>query len=362
MTKEGSETLNSETVNSPCPDKAHILIIPMGGTICSFADNSGIRSLNCKNALSKLTAHFETASEFRSAIGFRIKHLKQEFLSENVTVSVWNKLLNVFKSEDVFVPDCKGIILLHGTDTLAYTSSLLAAVLEGTPIPVFTVAAHLPLENEGSNGFANFKAAAELIANGIAPNVYTVYRNVKDDEVTPDELLLHLGRELVQCEAPDCNFHSKGELVLTETSVSPFVQPPPKTNAFMLDRLTKLKEGVLLIKPYPGLDYSKLNLDGVKAVVHGTYHSGTVCVDDEKSPFSVIAFLKNLSRLEIPLLISPCDSRKCAYESAHTALRSGAFITGGLSLEHAYARTLLAVSLGFSGNEIPRFVNSGNVL
>lgn len=342
--------------NEISADDSHILIIPMGGTICTFVNDDGIRLTDCKGALARLTEHFHLTSSLASRLSFKIKALSKEVLSENVTVSVWNELLKAFKDDDVFTPSCKGVILLHGTDTLAYTSSFLSAALEGTPVPVFTVAAQLPLEKDGSNGYVNFKAAAELIINGIAPNVYSVYRNVEADEVTPTELLLHLGRELIQCEAPDCNFHSKSETALNGTDALNLELAPCKAKGFMLERLNELKDGVLLLRPYPGLNYSSIDLRGITAVVHGTYHSGTVCVDDEKSPFSIIGFLKKLKEAEIPLLLCPVDSRSCAYESAHVAIKNGAFVVGGLSLEHAYAKTVLATSLGLKNERIKRFL------
>ena len=53
---------------------------------------------------------------------FDIKALAPDILSENMTANAWGDLLKIFRDEVIF-DDYKGIIVLHGTDTLAYTSA-----------------------------------------------------------------------------------------------------------------------------------------------------------------------------------------------------------------------------------------------
>ncbi len=59
-----------------------------------------------------------------------------------------------------------GVIVLHGTDTLAYTSSLAAMVCRSLPIPVGFVGANYPLKHPKSNAFVNFRAAVEYLKAG----------------------------------------------------------------------------------------------------------------------------------------------------------------------------------------------------
>ena len=61
-------------------------------------------------------------------------------LSENLTVDHWNRLLDTLRpvlreGRAAY----EGIILTHGTDTLAYTAALLDQLLAGTPLPVATL-------------------------------------------------------------------------------------------------------------------------------------------------------------------------------------------------------------------------------
>lgn len=358
MINHNAEEILSEELKTVSSDsKSEILVILTGGTICSAVGAKGKRFSNAEKALPVITEQFKkSSSRFSSAVDFRIKSLKKDILSENMTLQVWNELLDIFREEDTFSPSLKGIIVLHGTDTLAYTSAFLSCALAGAPVPIFTVAAQLPPETEGSNAHANFRAAVELILNGIAPNVYTVYRNLEADGVTPAEFLLHLGSQLTQRANSGCNFHSVGETPLDDAENPCLKGVPFGKGGFFLDSVGKLTDGVLLIEPYPGLLYKRFNLEGVKAVVHGTYHSETVCVNDSRSPYSVTWFAQQLLQEEIPLILCPCDGDEFSYVSTAKAIEYGAEPAGRITLELAYARAVTAVSMGMSGAAIGKFV------
>lgn len=343
MIYQNAQGILSEKLKTDRSDsKSEILVILTGGTICSAVGAEGKRFSNAERALPVITEQFKkSASRFDSAVDFRIKSLKQDILSENMTLQVWNELLDIFREEDSFSPKCKGIIVLHGTDTLAYTSAFLACALAGAPVPIFTVAAQLPPEMEGSNAHANFRAAVALILNGIAPNVYTVYRNLEADGVTPAEFLLHLGKELTQRANAGCNFHSEHEIPLDDLENPSLKGVPFGKTDFVLNSMGKLTDSVLLIEPHTGLRYDRFLLDGVKAVVHGTYHSETVCVQESNSPYSVLWFLKRLAERGIPLILCPCDGTDYAYASTSKAIENGAVPAGRITLESAYTKALV---------------------
>lgn len=57
-----------------------------------------------------------------------------------------------------------GVIVLHGTDTLAWSAASLAYQLQGIDIPVVVTGAMLPLEAEGSDALSNIEAALRFAA------------------------------------------------------------------------------------------------------------------------------------------------------------------------------------------------------
>ena len=56
-----------------------------------------------------------------------------------------------------------GIIILHGTDTMAYTAGALSAMLRNLPIPVILTGSQLPIDTEGTDAKKNLRDAVRAI-------------------------------------------------------------------------------------------------------------------------------------------------------------------------------------------------------
>ena len=136
-----------------------ILVLSTGGTIGS-ATKDGVMSPD-KNATALLVLLYE--SSFQDVAEFDCESVS-DILSENVTEPFYEKLINRLLAVDTEKYD--GVIVLHGTDTLAYTSSLAAMVCRSLPIPVGFVGANYPLKHPKSNAFVNFRAAVEYLKAG----------------------------------------------------------------------------------------------------------------------------------------------------------------------------------------------------
>jgi L-asparaginase len=68
----------------------------------------------------------------------------------------------------------QGIVLLHGTDTLAYTASALAFLLRPCPVPVILTGAQRPLSAIRTDARRNLISAVEIAARGPRPLVNQV--------------------------------------------------------------------------------------------------------------------------------------------------------------------------------------------
>lgn len=346
--------------------KGNILVILTGGTICSApkADVGNKNQSNATAAKAHILADFAaSASPFASKVSFDTLALVPDILSENITLDTWNRLVDLFRS--VRWEDYSGVIVLHGTDTLAYTACLLSMLLAGTPVPTILVSSQLPLtkrdadgrevREERTNGYANFRAAIELIENGIAPNVYAVYRNMDG------KMLLHYGAHLLQCPNYSNDFHSYDETELADAENARFEGHAFGSNTRYFETIGPLTPSVLLLVPYIGLDYARVSLDGVRAVVHGTYHSDTVCVERKErsesfSSASVLSLINRCRAAEIPLFLAPCDKDAYAYASTGDALDCGASYIPHTTLELAYVKTLIGTALGHSGTALEAFL------
>lgn len=349
-----------------------ILLLLTGGTICSFGNGNGKQVADAKKAQTLIVEKFrgggspyrsESATQFENRIPPEL-----DILSENMTPLHWDALVRELKSCGLSQYD--GVILLHGTDTLAYTAAMLSVLLDGTPVPVFLVSSQLPLYEPRTNGNDNFRAAVELIAGGIAPDVYAVYRNTEPaDGGAEDRMYLHRGAHLRQCANHSENFYSAGMTEIGFGAACPVVpdclrgEKPSRTEPMPLVRCGRLFPCVLRIEPYTGIDYRWFSLDGVKAVVHGTYHSSTMPVypygkDRMDSSHSVMSLKKRCDEAGIPLFVEPCDPEAYRYETTGILLGAGAIPLCGMTSEMAYVRVLLGCCMGLEGEALVSFVRS----
>lgn len=333
---------------------SEILVVLTGGTICSSTNEKGERYSNAANV--KIIEAFKNGgSPFAGAVDFD-PMMPTDILSENMTVHTWNILLDAFR-RDVDWSRYRGVIILHGTDTLAYTSSLLSLVLADVPIPVCLVSSQLPLDYEATNGHANFRASVELIMNGIAPNVYAVYRN--SDGV----IYAHYGAHLLQSPNYSDDFFSADAMTIPDAENASLPGTSFETDHRYLERMGPLSACVLRLMPYVGLDYGVFNLDGIRAVVHGTYHSQSVCVQRSKGigdydEASILKFLDRCNQKGVPVFLAPCSPEAFRYESTGDAIRHGAAHIYGMTNEMAYVKTLVGCALGLHGEELRTFVNT----
>ncbi len=72
--------------------------------------------------------------------------------------------------------DYGGIVITHGTDTLAYTSSALSFILRNLPIPVVLTGSMLPITEPDSDAPGNLRTAIKFAMEG-TPGIYVAFRN-----------------------------------------------------------------------------------------------------------------------------------------------------------------------------------------
>lgn len=357
-------------------NEAKILLLLTGGTICSFGDEQGKRrDVDIQKAKALLLQYFEDSDSPCAHEKFEVVTILNT-LSENMTIPKWNELLCFLKNRDLW--QYRGIVIAHGTDTLAYTSSLLALALSKVEVPVFLVSSQLPLNQEGANGNENFRRSVELICAGIHPGVYVVYRN------EDGRCYLHHGGHLISSGDYSNDFYSRDAVCLdclsedsdmVEDECSKAAMQPDKWlekmnhnkicrqrngNGIDLSQIGELKSDVLRLEPYVGLNYQRISLDkDVRAVVHGLYHSATACIggakEEQDSPYSLLPFLARCREAKIPVVVTPCPG-EAAYASAVWMLEAGAIPVYGMTKEMVYVKTLLAGALGYSNQKLCSFL------
>lgn len=93
--------------------------------------------------------------------------------SANMTPAHWTAIARAIERR---YDDFDGFLVLHGTDTMAYTASALPFMLEGLGKPVILTGAQLPLTEVRSDGRSNLITALVIAADHPIPEVCLYFR------------------------------------------------------------------------------------------------------------------------------------------------------------------------------------------
>ena len=343
----------------------NILVVFTGGTIgCAPSEEGKAKDLLKIKKENKTFKDYYLITEYikrnpETDIKFSVDEPLQT-LSENMTVGKWNKLAKCFKALDFSKYD--GIIVTHGTDTLAYTASFLGLLLNDIKIPVALVSSNADLYNEKANGHKNFEAAIDFIKDTRYSGVYVFYSY----DLIKTHVYLSTRIRQSQPFADTYSDISCKDFGTVENRR--FVANKEWEKDVSVKRVQKnilkafdgIKSKVLMISPYVSIDYSAYSLENISAVLHNTYHSFTFCVDGEENENnSVISLIKRCEEKNIPFYFAPYDSSLTeVYASTQTAIQSTAKFVSDVTAECAYAKLLLAYSLFTSETEIADFIET----
>jgi L-asparaginase len=274
-------------------------------------------------------------------------------LSENIVPGDWPRIAAAVRRL-VEVDGAAGVLILHGTDTMAYTAAALSYLLADLAQPVVLTGSRLPAEQAGSDAPANARAALIALrelrggvyvafgAGGRAPaRVYlgTRVRKQRDGEAT----FASIGREPVATVAGDR---------LT----------PVQAHAHRLrERSTQaIDERVLALRVYPGLDFAAAAAAvasvGARAVIVELYGSATGPVTDDR--FSLPAFIHACA--ERDTLVATCApggagataAAPAAYETTLAIARAGGVSLGDMTAEAAIVKAMWALAQGAQPSQL----------
>lgn len=212
-----------------------ILLIATGGTIASAEDGHGLSPALTGAELARAVPEIAALADIGVAQLMNID-------STDMRPRDW---LRIARAVAGSYDDYDGFVVLHGTDTMAYTASVLSFMLRGISIPVVLTGAQLPMAHPLSDGMENLRTALAMAASGV-PGVFLAF----DRKVI-------LGCRAVKTRTTDfdafesvnwplaANVDGKGLQIHREAI------PAPAGACALRD---KLCDKVFLIKLTPGLD------------------------------------------------------------------------------------------------------------
>lgn len=329
-----------------------VLVMETGGTFATESSD-GVRSLAKKSGIYE----YKEVLEKKEKYGFEFEIERPIFtLSENMTFDKQRKIIKAIESKDL--SKYAGVIVTHGTDTMAFTSNLLSLYFNDIDTPIVVVGANHPITMEKSNGRVNFLGAIDLIFTEGVRGTFVVY---KKNAIDLKDVEIHLGSRMKQMDQIRDGYdsyrgHIYGRVENNKVEVFDGVDFSKKSNyKFDIDKIEE--PNILKLYSYVGLNYEKIDLDSYDAVVVETYHSGTVNTDDSEPEFSINTLFKRAEELNIPAFITEVSSSEETYESSENLVKvDNLKIVYDNSVENTYVKLQLGLKT-FNKEELYKFLD-----
>ena len=259
--------------------------------------------------------------------------------SSNMTVREWNEIASVLTSQ---YEKYDGFVVLHGTDTMAYTASALSFMLENLEKPVILTGSQIPLCEVRSDGRENIITSLLIAAS---------------DEV--HEVCLYFGGKLLRGNRAT-KFSADGLIAFISPNLSPLAEAgieivyntpllrKSEKKELHLQLLEDIPIGVL--KVFPGIHFSlfeSIMTEKLKGIVIETFGAGNIPGDGN----ALLPIIEKAYRNGTVLTVcSQCPQGSVvlgAYETSGALKRAGAVSGRDMTTEAAVAKLYYLFSCGY---------------
>ncbi len=311
----------------------HVMVLYTGGTIGMQASANGLAPA------SGFEARMREQLADAPVPAWRFREMSPLIDSANMTPAYWQHLRSaVVEAVD---EGCDAVLILHGTDTLAYSAAAMSFQLLGLPAPVVFTGSMLPAGVPDSDAWENVSGALTALGQGLAAGVHLFFHGAL---MAPTRCakIRSFGRH------PFAALQRNGGVAKAETLPAALDYRQPKALANV---------GVLPL--VPGIAAGQLDAlidSGVQALVLECYGSGT-------GPSDNPAFLASLQRAQdrgvVVVAITQCHEGGVeldVYEAGSRLRGVGVLSGGGMTREATFGKLNALIGAGLANAEIRRLV------
>jgi L-asparaginase len=332
------------SINTALPQRprGRILIIYTGGTFGMTYDPNGVLIPFDFNLILE---HLPTLKNL--ALELTVVSFETPIDSSNIDPEHWQVLARII-NQNYETHD--GFVVLHGTDTMAYTASALSFMLEGLNKPVIFTGAQLPITEARSDARENlitaldFASAKNAVGDPLVPEVciyfdYELLRGNRSKKV-----------ESMQFDAFDSgNYPPLAKAGVTFDYNFSVIRKAVKSD---LTLRVNLDTNISILKLFPGINSRAveaiLNTPDLKGVILETYGSGNA----PTSSCLLNSIKAAIDRGVVVLNISQCPGGMVMQGKYQTSLELQQLgVIGGADMTTEAAVTKLMLLLGEYGKE-----------
>jgi len=310
-----------------------VLVLYTGGTIGMQQSDEGLVPAG------DFAARLRTQQALQPALqlpDWQLHELRPLIDSANTNQAHWLAMVEAIRV-GVEQQGCDGVLVLHGTDTLAYSAAALSFLLLGFEVPVLLTGAMLPAGAPGSDAWDNLFGALQALGGGLAPGVGLYFRG----------RLLHAARA---SKLDTATLDAFGELPRLRSGVR-----AAGVYARLDYRQQRQPVNLAVLPLYPGIRAVHLRgvlESGVQGLVLECYGSGTGPAEDGE----LLEVLQQAHRRGVVLAaISQCPQGHVDFDiyAAGSRLAACGLVSGGgMTREAALGKLFALLGAGLTQAEV----------
>ncbi len=329
-----------------------VLIIYTGGTIGMINDPD--TGALCPFDFEQIAKAVPEIKEF----GFSIDSytLPEIIDSSDLKPTLWAELCSIIQDK---YDKYNGFVILHGTDTMAYSASALSFMLNNLTKPVVFTGSQLPIGTIRTDGRENLIAALEIAA-----------ATIEGQAVVPEVCILfgdklYRGNRTTKTNAESFDaFQSFNYPPLAEIGIHIHynygaIDYTPRTGH--LTSFTQLDTNIAILQLFPGIRTelidSVIHTPGLKGLILATYGSGNAPTD---APF--LKQIKEAAEKGIFIYnVTQCQGGTVEmgrYETSRELLKCGVSSGYDITTEAAICKMMYLLAKYKDSNEIKKYLNS----
>lgn len=306
-----------------------IVLIQTGGTIAMSAKGAGVE-LDPEEWSQLLVKNIPELHELAEI------HAHPLFFedSSDLNPTHWVSLANCIEQNyDIY----DGFVVLHGTDTMAYTASALSFALQNLAKPVIFTGSQVPMSNIRSDARRNLVNAIEMATTSLSEVAICFNDHV------------FRGNRTTKMSINDFNaFTSPNFPPLAEIGLNITFRVMGKTNPGKFLNKAAYNNEVFIFTVHPGMNthfLSMLDFSNIKAVIIRAFGSGNFPI---KGEHSLLPFLQTCREQGVIVVIvsqanfDAVDLTK--YSSGKMAIESGAISGIDMTLESALTKLMFLLA------------------